>query len=182
MTGSGSIGAAVPGTSGRWHAVPSPPHPPEPSAADSSPDTLGRAIRDALAVHYFPGMWSWDRAIVDPLVLAAYDRAGGPHRRPVPARRVPRWAAGVDRFTPLRVEVDIDVHVPDPVLPHTHLATPDGAPVRYRDRIQLVMVDDDDEIWVGEHRIVREFATTTSSRSTSARCCSAGRGTRSSSR
>jgi len=145
------------GARARRSLVPAPAR--EPSATDSPPDALGRAVLDALAVHYFPGMWSWDRTIVDPLVLAAYERAGGPAGGQALLDAHREWAAGVDRFTPLRVEVDIDVHVPDPVLPHTHLATLDGAPVRYRDRIQLVMVDDADEIWVGAHRIVREFAS-----------------------
>ena len=84
-----------------------------------------RAVREALAVHYFPGMWSWDRAIVEPLVLAAYDRAGGPSRG-APAAGTASCAGRrtSTAFTPLRVEVDVDVHVPDPVLPDTHLATP----------------------------------------------------------
>ena len=119
---------------------------------------LERAMLEALAVHYFPGMWSWDRTIVEPLVFAAFDRAHGPpDARPL-VEEFLRWARGVDRFTPLRVEVEIDVHVPDPVLPDTHLATPDGAAVRYRDRIALVMVDDDDRYWLGDHRVVEEFA------------------------
>ena len=50
------------------------------------------------------------------------------------------------------------MHVPDPVLPDTHLATPEGDAVRYRDRIDLVLVDDDDRYWLGEHRVVDEFA------------------------
>jgi hypothetical protein len=128
-------------------------------AVNGDRETLARAMRDALAVHYFPGMWSWDRAIVEPLVFAAYDRADGPpgHRPLVEAFL--RWATPVDQLTPLRVEVDIDVHVPDPVLPHTHLSTTDGAAVRYRDRIALVMVDVDDRSWIGDHRLVDEFAS-----------------------
>jgi hypothetical protein len=122
------------------------------------PEHTERAIRDALAVHYFPGMWSWDRSIVDPLVLAAYDRTQGPERLRRLVEDYPAWAAGTDRFTPLRVEVEIDVHVPDPVLPNTHLATPDGAAARYRDRIALVLVDDDGRYWLGDHRVVDEFA------------------------
>jgi hypothetical protein len=119
---------------------------------------LERAMLEALAVHYFPGMWSWDRTIVEPLVFAAFERAHGPpDARPL-VEEFLRWARGVDRFTPLRVEVEVDVHVPDPVLPDTHLASPDGAAVRYRDRIALVMVDEDDRYWLGDHRIVEEFA------------------------
>jgi hypothetical protein len=121
-------------------------------------DGTDRAIREALAVHYFPGMWSWDRTIVEPLVFAAYDRARGPSDvRPLLDEFL-RWAAGADRFTPLRVEVEIDVHVADPVLPDTHLSTPDGAAVRFRDRIALVLVDDDDRYWLGDHRVVDVFA------------------------
>lgn len=128
------------------------------AAATAATDGAERAIGEALAVHYFPGMWSWDRTIVDPLVYAAFDRAHGPPE----ARRLladfQRWAEGADRFTPLRVEVEIDVHVPDPVLADTHLADADGAPVRYRDRIALVLVDDADRHWLGDHRIVHDFA------------------------
>src|SRR6476619_5711721 len=145
------------GARARRSLVPAPAR--EPSATDSPPDALGRAVLDALAVHYFPGMWSWDRTIVDPLVLAAYDRAHGPEGMRRLVEEYPAWAAGADRFTPLRVEVEIDVHVPDPVLADTHLATPDGAAARYRDRIALVLVDDDDRHWLGDHRVVEEFAT-----------------------
>ena len=129
----------------------------EPVTTPGTDDT-DRAIREALAVHYFPGMWSWERTIVEPLVFAAYDRAHGPPEvRPLLDDFL-RWAADADRFTPLRVEVEIDVHVADPVLPDTHLSTPEGAAVRFRDRIALVLVDDDDRYWLGDHRVVDEFA------------------------
>ena len=40
-----------------------------PHAAPLEPDgSLVVALRAALAVHYFPGMWAWDRTIVEPLV------------------------------------------------------------------------------------------------------------------
>ncbi len=130
-----------------------------PKIAPSEPaGRLVVAIRAALAVHYFPGMWAWDRAIVEPLVRAAYDRADGP----AAGRRLLdgflQWAPTVDHGTPLRVDADVDVHVPDPVLPDTHLATRTGEPVRYRDRIDLVVVDDDERHWLGEHRVVDAFA------------------------
>src|SRR6478672_9659422 len=73
---------------------------------EAGDDALGRAVRDALAVYYFPGMWSWDRSIVAPLVTAAapaldrfLDAFGN-------------WARSVDRFTPVRVAADVDVVVP----------------------------------------------------------------------
>jgi len=117
------------------------------------------ALRAALAVHYFPGMWEWDRAIVAPLVRAAYEKAHGPGDGRALLEGFLGWAQDADRaWTPLRVEADVDVHVPDPVLTDTHLATPAGDAVRYRDRIDLVVVDDDDRYWLGEHRVVRDFA------------------------
>ncbi len=128
---------------------------------DSPPEPDGSlvvALRAALAVHYFPGMWAWDRTIVEPLVHAAYEKAGGPAEGRALLEGFLRWAPTVDEGTPLRVEADIDVHVPDPVLPDTHLATVAGDAVRYRDRIDLVLADDDDRHWLGEHRVVRQFA------------------------
>ena len=103
-------------------------------------------------------MWAWDRTIVEPLVRAAYDRAGGPPEGRPLLDGFLRWAPSVDRGTPLRVDADVDVHVPDPILPDTHLATREGDAVRYRDRIDLVLVDDDERSWLGEHRVVEGFA------------------------
>ena len=117
----------------------------------------GRGLRDALAVHYFPGMWSWDRAIVAPLVVAAFERAGGSNDvRPV-LDAFQQWAPESDQFTPVRVEADLEVHVPDPDHPDQHLATAGGAAVRYRDRVALLMVDDGDRHWIGDHRVVTRF-------------------------
>lgn len=44
----------------------------EPLAA--RPD-LERAVRDTLAVYYFPGMWDWDPSITRPLVVQGLERA-----------------------------------------------------------------------------------------------------------
>ena len=49
----------------------------EPAEA-AAPD-LELAVRDALAVYYFPGMWDWQRSVVLPLVLQGLARSlGGP--------------------------------------------------------------------------------------------------------
>jgi hypothetical protein len=95
-------------------------------------------MASALAVHYFPGMWAWNRSIVDPLVVAAYEREGGPAegRRLLEAFRT--WSARVDRFTPVRVEADVEVPVPDPQRPGDDLSTTAGQRVLYQDRIRLV--------------------------------------------
>ncbi len=36
---------------------------------------LERAVKDALAVYYFPGMWDWNRAIVAPLATEGFAKA-----------------------------------------------------------------------------------------------------------
>src|SRR6478672_10297697 len=114
------------------------------------PGGVGPALLAALAIHYFPGMWTWDRAVVDPLVR----RADG--RRLL--TEFQRWAPGVDRFTPVRVQYDLDAPVPRPGQPGAHLATATGAAVRYRQRVPLVAVDEDERCWLVEHRVVDAFA------------------------
>ena len=116
-----------------------------------------RAIRAALAVHYFPGMWSWDR-IDRGATRPAPPTTGPADREPGPvARRLPALGSA-STGTPLRVDADIDVHVPDPVLPDTHLATRDGRsrplprPHRPRARRRRRLH------WLGEHRVVDAFA------------------------
>src|SRR5882724_3917434 len=42
------------------------------SAAPSAEVDLDLAVKDALAVYYFPGMWDWNRAIVAPLATEAF--------------------------------------------------------------------------------------------------------------
>jgi hypothetical protein len=123
----------------------------EPVDGDAD-DNLARAVRDALAVYYFPGMWSWDRSIVAPLVAAA-----APPLQDVLAA-YGEWATSVDRFTPVRVSADLDVAVPDPVIPSRSLATESGEAVRYRERVDLVVVADEDErFWLIDHRVVSEW-------------------------
>src|SRR5579859_4689460 len=85
------------------------------------PPDLDRAIRDALAVYYFPGMWDWDRGIRLPLVSQELDRAldrqragartdtpdAWPQARDRGQALLARyldWAPGTDRFAPVLVE------------------------------------------------------------------------------
>src|SRR5215470_9576599 len=85
-----------------------------------------RAIHDALAVYYFPGMWEWNRDIVCPLALDGFfksmrrqmDRYVERHGFSVEQeaawdehielgenmlRRYFEWASTIDRFWPIRV-------------------------------------------------------------------------------
>jgi hypothetical protein len=127
---------------------------------------LARAFADALAVYYFPGMWDWPREVVLPLVRQAWRRA---LERARPALDRPAlelleraeavleaylaWAPGVDRFSPVRVEAVLDVHVPDPTRPGLDLCAPDGRAVMYRTRVDLVAVDERDRYWIVLHRV-----------------------------
>jgi hypothetical protein len=48
----------------------------EPAGPAAAPD-LDLAVRDALAVYYFPGMWDWQRSVVLPLVLQGLAKSMG---------------------------------------------------------------------------------------------------------
>lgn len=120
---------------------------------DTSP-----AIREALAVHYFPGMWTWDRAVVAPLVTAALQRAGATDLERAVVEGFVGWSAAVDDFTPIRVEGDVEAAVPDPVIADRDLGTDEGAPVRYRDRLPLAVLDADDRCWLVTRHAVEQWS------------------------
>ena len=140
-------------------------------AAHPASIDLNKAVRDALAVYYFPGMWEWDRAIVQPLVHQAMDRSlrgqaesGADEealhelldRGHALLDAYAAWAPTVDHFTPVRVETDFEVNVPDPARPGINLLTSDGDEVRYSDRVDLLVIDPEDAYWVVQHRLVTE--------------------------
>jgi len=128
------------------------------AALDLGQPDLDRAVRDALAIYYYPGMWDWDRSVRLPLVtqeleraLARQQAAGTEARQAVDEGRAllaryVAWAPGADRFAPVLVEADFEVIVPDPdpARPGSGLVTPDGAAVRYGGRIDLLAVDEHD--------------------------------------
>ncbi|MGH3873164.1 MAG: hypothetical protein ACRDSR_16925 [Pseudonocardiaceae bacterium] len=135
------------------------------------PIDLNKALRDALSVYYFPGMWEWDRAIVQPLVHQALERSvrsqSAAMRDELETQAAltrghalldvyAAWASSVDDFTPVRVETDFEVNIPDPATPGVYLMTPDGDEVRYCDRVDLLVIDSDDAYWVVQHRLVTD--------------------------
>jgi hypothetical protein len=145
--------------------------------AVGAPFDADRAVRDALAVYYFPGMWDWSPAVVIPLVFQAFDKAVaresarlGPDRVDnfsAVAGRTRRllqayveWAPPVERVAPVLIEVDYQADVPDPDHPDLGLFTPDGANVRYEGRIDLLGVDEFDAYWIVRHRLVTEWTPT----------------------
>jgi hypothetical protein len=136
---------------------------------------LQQAVRDALAVYYFPGMWDWDSTIVLPLVVKALDdslarqRAAAadpsPHQDDVdwPAlqergrlllERYFAWAPTVDRFSPVQVNTDFDAIVPHPVDSDRGLFGPEGGEVRYSGRNDLLAMDEHDRYWIVRHRLI----------------------------
>jgi hypothetical protein len=135
---------------------------------------VDRALRDALAVYYFPGMWDWSRAIVLPLVAKALedalaaqtaglgaDRSPGFDDRAEAARSLLAayvdWAPTVERLSPVLIEVDYEVDLPDPDHPEDGLFASSGEHIRYRGRADEVAVDEHDAYWIVRHRVVREW-------------------------
>ena len=140
----------------------------EPAQPAPGPD-LELAVRDALAVYYFPGMWDWQRSVVLPLVLQGLARSLG--RQPAAEaadplaageallRRYFEWAPQVDRFAPIQVEGGFEVNLPDPAGGDRELVLADGRPIRYQGRVDLLAGDEHDRYWVVAHRLVDRFGT-----------------------
>jgi hypothetical protein len=137
-----------------------------------------KAIRDALAVYYFPAMDDWNRAIVRPLTLKGFDRSMRESRanhekwEPLTPEEEKSfeeqlvlgqamltnyfvWAAALDDFDSIFADHDIWAPIPDPASPIHDLGTLDGRPMRYMGRMDQLIADPDDELWVVEHRVVR---------------------------
>ena len=140
----------------------------EPDRPAAAPD-LDLAVREALAVYYFPGMWDWQRSVVLPLVLQGLARSLG--RQPAAEaddllaagegllRCCFEWAPGVDRFSPMQVEGGFEVNLPDPAGGDRELVLDDGRPVRYQGRVDLLAGDEHDRYWVVAHRVVDRFGS-----------------------
>lgn len=138
-----------------------------------------KAIRDALAVYYFPGMWEWNREIVLPLALEGFFKSMRNQRDEYAKQhtlsaeeerdwndhleagemmlsRYFQWAPTVDRFSPIRVETEFEVNIPDPLQPGHDLVVREGVPIRYRGRINLLVVDGYDAYWLVKHMVVSD--------------------------
>ena len=134
------------------------------------PIDLTRAVRDALAVYYYPGMWDWQAAIVLPLVRKAFMRSIA-EAPPSPERlevldlgsdlleRYFEWAPSLDDFGPLKIETDVEVLIPDIREPERALLTAEGERVLYTERVAMVAADGADEYWVVQHCVVPEWRT-----------------------
>ena len=143
-----------------------------------------KAMHEALALYYFPGMWEWNREVVIPMVLEGFIRSMREQRDRCLKRRAfsaeeeqawnehleigesilvhySEWAPATDRFEPIRVAPDFEVNIPDPTLPGQDLVAPGSTPVvpiRYRGRFDALAMDGNDAYWIIEHRIGEAFA------------------------
>jgi len=133
-----------------------------------APVDLNQAIRDALAVYYYPGMWDWHSAIVLPLVRKAFMRsiaAAPPSKRRMADLDIGTqlleqyfaWAPSIDDFGPLKIETDVEVLIPDIREPGRGLLTATGQAVNYTERVAMVAADGADEYWVVVHRVVPDW-------------------------
>ena len=122
------------------------------------------ALKDALAVYYYPGTWDWPHQLTQSLVHKALDRAfeeaGTKEMLPTAAALVDcydAWASTVDDFAPIRINHDVHGMVPDPQEPDRGLSPPEGIPVVYTAQIDLLAVDAADEYWVMRHQLIDEW-------------------------
>jgi hypothetical protein len=142
----------------------------------AQPFDLEEALRYALTVYYFPAMWDWSRGIVRPIALDGFGKSMREQRARYEQRHrlTPEeerdwaeclelgeallrgyfeWALTVDHFETLHVEYDVDVIIPDPVIHGVGLVTPDGDSIYYRERLELLVVDENDQFWLVTHRL-----------------------------
>lgn len=132
--------------------------------ADLAESALPAALKDALAVYYYPGTWDWQHEVTQPLVHRALERslddAEETDQLDLAAALLDcydAWANAVDDFAPVKINLDVAALVPDPDDPERGLMVHDGSPVIYPCRIDLVAVDAADEYWVICHQIVDDW-------------------------
>jgi hypothetical protein len=134
----------------------------EPVAATEP--SLRTAVKDALAVYYYPGTWDWPHELTQSLVhkglqrsLANRSEADLLSLATTVLDCYDAWAGIVDDFAPVRIDHDVDGMVPDRHEPDRGMSTSGGAPVVYTARVDLLAVDAADEYWVVRHLIADEW-------------------------
>ncbi len=146
----------------------------EPRSSPARGPDVGAALGAALAVHYFPGMWEWNRTIVLPLIKRGFDsnmqeqRAaagdfGDDDEWAAASARGHRMlthylqnAVALDRFTPVKLAAAFDIPVPDPRVANKDLRGPNGEELKYCGSIPMLVIDEADRYWLFEHRLATE--------------------------
>ncbi|MBV8928337.1 MAG: hypothetical protein JO152_04340 [Mycobacteriaceae bacterium] len=125
--------------------------------------SLEGALRDALAVYYYPGTWDWPHSLTQSLVHKAFSGSGvggGDSDRAFGAALLDcydAWALTVDDFAPVKINYDLRVLVPDPRDRSRGLVLADGSAVKYSCEVDLLVADRGDEYWVVRHQIVSDW-------------------------
>jgi hypothetical protein len=136
----------------------------EPGEVLDSSAALAEALKDALAVYYYPGTWDWQHALKQSLVQKALRRSledsGEVDEIATGAALLDcydAWATIVDDFAPVKIQHEVQALVPDPHEPDRGLLTRNGSAVTYTCQVDLLAVDASDEYWVVRHQIVDDW-------------------------
>jgi hypothetical protein len=124
-------------------------------------DALPVAIKDALAIYYYPGTWDWQHDLKQSLVHKSLQRSLNDADTLQAATALldcyDAWASAVDDFAPVKIDHDVTGMISDPAEPGRGLLTPNGSGVVYACRVDLLAVDATDEYWVVCHVIVDDW-------------------------
>jgi hypothetical protein len=131
---------------------------------DAAGPALPAALKDALAVYYYPGTWDWQHDLKQSLVHKAVERslneaAAGALIEAATALLdcYDAWASAIDDFAPVKIDHYVGGLIADPADPERGLLTPNGSGVSYTCRVDLLAVDSADEYWVVRHQIVDDW-------------------------
>jgi hypothetical protein len=134
---------------------------------DAAGPALPAAVKDALAVYYYPGTWDWQHDLKQLLVHKAVERsltdAGADALIEVATALLDcydAWANTIDDFAPVKIDHDVAGLLTDPAAAERGLLTPNGSGVVYACRVDLLAVDVADEYWVVRHQIVDDWQDT----------------------
>jgi hypothetical protein len=134
---------------------------------DSAGSRLPAALKDALAVYYYPGTWDWQHDLKQSLVHKAVERslneAGAGDLVAAAVALLDcydAWASSIDDFAPVKIDHDVTGMIADPAEPERGLLAPNGSGVIYTSRVDLLAVDSADEYWVVRHQIVEDWHDT----------------------
>ncbi|HVQ51879.1 MAG TPA: hypothetical protein VMS92_17680 [Mycobacterium sp.] len=131
---------------------------------DAAGPALPAALKDALAVYYYPGTWDWQHDLKQSLVHKAVERSlndAGAGALTEEATALldcyDAWASTIDDFAPVKIDHDVEGLLTDPAAPERGLLTPNGSGVVYTCRVDLLAVDAADDYWVVRHQIVDDW-------------------------
>ena len=131
---------------------------------DSGGPALPTALKDALAVYYYPGTWDWQHDLKQSLVHKAVERsltdAGAADLVEIATALLDcydAWAGTIDDFAPVKIDHDVAGMIAQPGEPDRGLLASNGSGVVYACRVDLLAVDAADEYWVVRHQIVNDW-------------------------